>query len=34
MFADYKRMIEAVFGSGSCVKLFVRAVGGYEIKGE
>lgn len=34
MFADYKKMIEAVFGEGSCVKLFVRAVGGYELKGE
>ncbi len=34
MFDDYKQMIESVFGEGSCVKLFVRAVGGYELKGE
>lgn len=34
MFDDYKRMIENVFGENSCVKLFVRAVGGYEVKGE
>lgn len=32
MFDGYKAMIEAVFGDGSCVKLFVRSVGGYEIK--
>lgn len=32
MFEDYKKMIEAVFGKDSCVKLFVRSVGGYEIK--
>ena len=31
MFYDYKKMIEAVFGEGSCVKLFVRSVGGYEL---
>lgn len=34
IFDDYKRMIEAVFGDGSCVKLFVRPVGGYELKGD
>lgn len=34
MFNDYKQMIEAVFGENSCVKLFVRPVGGYELKGE
>lgn len=32
LFEDYKFMIEKVFGSGSCCKLFVRAVGGYELK--
>ena len=32
MFCDYKQMIESVFGTGSCVKLNVRAVGGYEFK--
>ncbi len=31
MFDDYKKMIEAVFGEGSCVKLFLRPVGGYEL---
>lgn len=34
MYNDYKAMIEAVFGEGACVKLFVRSVGGYELKGE
>lgn len=34
MFDDYKTMIEAVFGENSCVPLFVRAVGGYELKGD
>ena len=34
MFYDYKKMIEAVFGEGACVKLFVRSVGGYELKGD
>ena len=34
MFDAYKQMIEAVFGENSCVKLFVRPVGGYELKGE
>ena len=34
MFDGYKQMIEAVFGENSCVKLFVRPVGGYELKGE
>lgn len=34
MFNDYKQMIEAVFGENSCVKLLVRPVGGYELKGE
>ena len=34
MFDAYKKMIEVVFGENSCVKLFVRAVGGYELKGE
>lgn len=32
MYESYKAMIESVFGEGSCVKLFVRQVGGYEIK--
>ncbi len=32
MFDSYKRMIEAVFGENSCVPLFVRSVGGYELK--
>lgn len=32
LFAEYKSMIEKVFGEGSCVKLFIRPVGGYEIK--
>ena len=30
--ADYKKMIESVFGSGSCCVLNIRPVGGYEIK--
>ncbi len=34
MFDAYKQTIEAVFGENSCVKLFVRQVGGYELKGE
>ena len=34
MFDSYKAMIESVFGEGSCLPLFVRAVGGYELKGE
>lgn len=34
IFDAYKQMIEATFGENSCVKLFVRPVGGYEIKGE
>ncbi len=34
MFENYKAMIEKVFGIGSCIKIFVRAVGGYELKGE
>lgn len=34
MFDDYKQMIESVFGENSCVKLFVRGVGGYELKGD
>ncbi len=33
MFDDYKAMIEKVFGTGSCIKIFVRPVGGYELKG-
>ncbi len=33
MFDDYKKIIEAIFGEGACVKLFVRPVGGYELKG-
>ncbi len=33
MFDEYKAMIEKVFGAGSCIKIFVRAVGGYELKG-
>lgn len=32
LFDSYKDMIEKVFGSGSCSKLFVRPVGGYEVK--
>lgn len=34
MFDAYKIMIESVFGEGSCVKLFVRPVGGYELNGD
>ncbi len=34
MYESYKAMIESVFGNGSCVPLFVRSVGGYELKGE
>ncbi len=34
MFDDYKKIIETIFGEGACVKLFVRPVGGYELKGE
>lgn len=34
MYDAYKEMIESVFGEGACVKLFVRAVGGYELVGE
>ena len=34
MFYDYKQMIESVFGDGACVRLFVRLVGGYELRGE
>ncbi|MBR7132963.1 MAG: galactokinase [Clostridia bacterium] len=30
--ADYKQMIEAVFGEGSCCVLNIRPVGGYELK--
>lgn len=30
--ADYKKMIESVFGCGSCCVLNIRPVGGYEIK--
>ena len=30
--ADYKKMIESVFGCGSCCVLNTRPVGGYEIK--
>ena len=32
MLSDYKKMIEAAFGCGSCVVLAIRPVGGYEIK--
>lgn len=32
MVADYKKMIESVFGDGSCCVLSIRPVGGYEIK--
>ncbi len=32
MLADYKQMIEAAFGLGSCSVLSIRPVGGYEIK--
>ena len=31
MFDDYKKMIESVFGEHTCVKLFIRPVGGYEL---
>lgn len=34
MFDDYKKMIEAAFGENSCVPLFVRSMGGYELKGD
>lgn len=30
-FAEYKSMIEAVFGVGSCVEISIRPVGGYEL---
>lgn len=30
--AEYREMIENVFGRGSCVELNIRPVGGYEIK--
>ena len=30
--ADYKKMIESVFGENSCCVLNIRPVGGYEIK--
>ena len=30
--AEYRTMIEAVFGKGSCVPLNIRPVGGYELK--
>lgn len=32
LFDDYKAMIEHIFGEGACQKLFIRPVGGYEIK--
>lgn len=31
-YEEYKVYMEKVFGEGSCCKLFVRPVGGYEIK--
>ncbi len=31
---DYKKMIEASFGEGSCSVLSIRPVGGYELKAE
>ena len=34
MYDQYKALIESVFGENACVKLFVRPVGGYELKGE
>lgn len=34
MYYEYREMIESVFGVGACVKLFVRSVGGYELKGD
>lgn len=34
MYEQYKNKMEAIFGDGSCVPLFVRSVGGYELKGE
>lgn len=34
MFDAYKNMIESVFRKDSCVKLFVRSVGGYELVGK
>lgn len=33
-FEDYKQMIESVFGENSCVRIFIRPVGGYELKGD
>ncbi len=33
-FEEYKFMIEKVFGQGSCSKLFIRPVGGYELRPE
>lgn len=32
LFDGYKKYIEAVFGEGSCCKLSIRPVGGYELK--
>ncbi len=32
MFDGYKAMIENAFGEGSCCKIFVRPVGGYQFK--
>lgn len=34
MFPQYKQMIEDIFGENSCVKLFIRPVGGYELKSD
>lgn len=34
MYDAYKTMIESVFGDDSCVPLFVRSVGGYELAGK
>ncbi|MBQ8203047.1 MAG: galactokinase [Clostridia bacterium] len=32
LLADYKAMIEAVFGEGSCMVLKIRSLGGFELK--
>ena len=30
-FAEYKAMIDSIYGDGSCIELFIRPVGGVEI---
>lgn len=32
IFDEYKAMIEAVFGEGSCIQIKIRKIGGYELK--